>query len=216
MRNNLLPIAKEGINYILWAILSFVVFTFLDFGFLQLCAFLVTLFFVFIFRNPERENIIFQEGSVVAPADGVISLIEELKDDKYAYRVEIESSYFNVTLLRVPLTSSLRNIEIYKGSRLSPFNNLSKNINENAVLVFSDNNNNSVKVVHRLKQSFMSIKIDAIINQNLLKGSRYGVMVNGITTIYLPKNFRLNVNIGTELAASQTLIGYFTNDKKNK
>ncbi|QOY55141.1 phosphatidylserine decarboxylase [Candidatus Sulfurimonas marisnigri] len=216
MRNNLLPIAKEGLNYIIWAILSFAFFAILDLDFLQFFTFLVTLFFLFVFRNPERENIIFQENSVVSPVDGVVVSIEELKDNKYTYKVEIDSNYFNVSLLRSPLTSLLSYIEIYRGTRLSPLSTLSKNINEKVVLIFRDKNENSIKVVHRLKQSFMNIKIDAIKNQNLLKGSRYGVMINGITTLYLPQNFRLNVSVGNELTASQALIGYFTNDKKNK
>jgi len=64
--------------------------------------------------------------------------------------------------------------------------------------------------VHRLKQSFDSIHIDAFVNQTRLQGGRYGVMLNGVTTLYLPLNFRLNVNVGNQVKASETLVGYFS------
>ncbi|MCK4737675.1 MAG: phosphatidylserine decarboxylase, partial [Sulfurimonas sp.] len=111
MKNNLLPIAKEGWNYILGAISLFVIFAFLDLDFLQFFAFLATIFFIFVFRNPERQHLYYQENSVVSPVDGVVASIKELKDDKYAYKIEIDSSYFNVSLLRTPFSSSIESIE---------------------------------------------------------------------------------------------------------
>lgn len=215
MRSNLLPIAKEGWNYIAGAVAFFILFAFLDFGSWQFLAFIAALLFIFVFRNPERANLYYQENSVVSPVDGVVNSIEELKDDDYAYKVEIENSYLNVSLLRVPFTSSLIHVEKQSGARLSKFSPLSKSINENAELVFLDKNSNSMKVSHRLKQSFIGIEIEPIKAQNLYQGSRYGIMLNGITTLYLPQNFRLNVSVGAELTASETLIGYFTSEKKS-
>ena len=210
MKNNLLPIAKEGWNYILGAISLFVIFAFLDLDFLQFFAFLATIFFIFVFRNPERQHIYYQENSVVSPVDGVVASIKELKDDKYAYKIEIDSSYFNVSLLRTPFSSSIESIEKQKGARLSTLSSLSKKINENSELIFIDKNSNTAKVSHRVKQSFMGINIKAREFQNFNQGSRYGVMVNGVTTLYLPQNFRLNISVGSELVASETLVGYFT------
>ncbi|MCK4974308.1 MAG: phosphatidylserine decarboxylase, partial [Sulfurimonas sp.] len=210
MKNNLLPIAKEGWNYILCAILLFVVFAFLDLDFLQFFAFLATIFFIFVFRNPEREQLHYQENSVVSPVDGVVASIKELKDDKYAYKIEIDSSYFNVSLLRTPFSSSIQSIEKQNGARLSTLSSLSKKINENSELIFIDKNSNTAKISHRVKQSFMGIDIKAKESQNFNQGSRYGVMVNGVTTLYLPQNFRLNISVGSELVASETLVGYFT------
>ena len=210
MRNNLLPIAKEGLPYIFCSIGFFILFGFLDFDFLQFFVFLAIIFFIFTFRNPERELPNFQEASVVTPSDGIISNIEELKDDKYAYKVEINSNYFNVSLLRVPLTSTVKEVKILHGARVSKFNPLHVEINENATIIFQDTNDNTLKITHQLKQSFKTLNIELINLQHLNQGTRYGVMLNGITTIYLPKNFRLNVSVGSEVHASQSLLGYFT------
>ena len=211
MKNNLLPIAKEGLNYIFYSIGFFLIFGFLDFDFLQFFSFLAIIFFIFVFRNPERDMPSFQDASVVAPSDGVISSIQELKDDEYGYKIEIDGGFFDVSLLRVPLVSTLEKVEVLRGARISKFSTLHVDINENATLVFKDKNENTLKVTHRLKQSFKPLDIEIIKSQNLNQGARYGVMVNGITTLYLPKNFRLNISVGTEVRASETLIGYFTN-----
>lgn len=211
MKTNLLPIAKEGWNYIFSAILAFVIFNFLDFAFLEFLSFLIIIFLIFVFRNPERENKIFQESSVCSPVDGIVSSIEEIDDGEYGYKIDIDSNYFNVSLLRVPLTSSITSLEVYRGSRVSSMSNLSKLLNENAEITFTDKNSNSVKVLHRLNKSFKSIDIDTKVAQDLYKGSRYGLMLNGTTTMFLPKNFRFNVSVGSDLIASEDLIGYFTN-----
>ncbi|MEK6659845.1 MAG: phosphatidylserine decarboxylase [Campylobacterota bacterium] len=215
MRNNLLPIAKEGWSYLAGALLLMLAFTLLHMEFLQFFAFLATLFFVFAFRNPERQNMLYQEDSMVSPVDGTVISIEELdSEENYAYKIEIDSSYLNVSLLRVPFTSTIEHVELHKGARLSHMSTLSKSLNENAKLIFSDkNSSNKVKITHTLKQSFKGIDLDVVSLQNLQQGSRYGLMINGITTIYLPHNFRLNISLGAELSASESLLGYFTSEK---
>jgi phosphatidylserine decarboxylase len=210
MKNNLLPIAKEGWKYLAASLFAMLLFTLLHLDFLQFFAFLATLFFIFVFRNPERQTLIYQEESVISPVDGTVILIEELTDDEYAYKVEIDSSCLNVSLLRVPFNSTLESVELYRGTRLSPASSLSKSLNENAMLIFS-NNNNKIKVTHFLKQSFKGIDLDVVKMQTLQQGARYGLMINGVTTLYLPHNFRLNISLGGEVVACESLLGYFTN-----
>lgn len=211
MNNNLLPIAKEGWKFIFYSVLAFVIFSILDLDFLGFFSFLAIIFFLFVYRNPERTIPVLQENSIVSPVDGTVLSIQEIDNDNgYSYKVEIDSSYLNVSVLRVPLTSTVKDVSITRGTKLSRFNNLSKKLNENAEITFEDTNNNKVKIIHILKQSFDEIKIDMFKSQKFLQGNRYGVMQNGVTTIYLPQNFRLNINVGNELEGSQTLIGYFS------
>ncbi|MDK9693582.1 MAG: phosphatidylserine decarboxylase [Sulfurimonas sp.] len=216
MKNNLLPIAKEGWNYVIGSVVAFLVFTLFNFDFLEFFSFLAILFFLFVFRNPEREHLLYQEESVVAPVDGTVSSIEEILEDGYlGYRVVVEGSHLNVGLLRAPFNATIEDVTSKKGARLSGLSPLSEALNEQAELIFSDKKSlNKLKIIHTLKQSFAPINIDAIANQTMMQGARYGFMVNGTTTLCLPKNFRLNVSIGSELIASETLIGYFTSEPK--
>ena len=214
MKNNLFPVAKEGWKYIGCVALSFIFFALFDFDILEFISFLALLFFIFVYRNPERLAANFQENSVVSPVDGIVISIEEIDDKEYSYKIEIESSYFNVSFLRAPLNASLKSVHKKSGARLPKFDELARKINENTELIFEDNQKNKVKIIHMAKQSFDGITIGVTEGQNVLQSSRYGLMVNGLTTLYLPQNFRLNISVGNELLASESLIGYFSKLKK--
>ena len=210
MKSNLLPISSAGFKYIASAFLAFIIFSIFNIDFLALLSFILIVAFGFIFRNPEREVPSFEKNSIVSPVDGNVISIEDIQESEYAYKVEIDSTYLDVGVLRTPLDSRVQNVTIRRGARLAKASNLSENINENAELIFVDENSNRVKVVHTLKRSFDDISVDIKNSQNVKQASRYGVMINGMTTLYLPKNFRLNVTLGSELEGSQTLIGYFS------
>jgi len=210
MSNNLLPIAKEGFNRIGIAFLAFIFFSIFDFNFLGFLSFIAVLALIFIYRNPERMSPILEVKSVVSPVDGTVISIEELENSEYAYKIEIDSNYFDVSLLRSPLSATVKSIELKRGARLSKDSPLAKELNERVEIVYEDSFENSIKIKHMLKQSFDRIKVDLNTKQNTIQGARYGLMINGITTIYLPQNFRVNLSIGQEVSSSQSLVGYFS------
>jgi phosphatidylserine decarboxylase len=210
MRSNLLPVLKQGWGYIAWAFGLFVLFALLDCNILQFLSFVAFVAFIYVYRNPERELPLFQNSSVTSPVDGTVISIEELDDPEYGYKVEIESDFSNVAVLRVPMSASLLFVAHQKGTRLAKNSPLFTKTNENAVLIFENRDANKVKVVHRCKQSFDGIHIDIIMAQNLTQSFRYGSMIHGVTSIYLPRNFRLNITVSNELVGSETLIGYFS------
>jgi phosphatidylserine decarboxylase len=211
MKSNLFIIAKKGWGYLLYSVGAFLIFTFLDCDFLAFLAFLITLFFLFVFRNPERELMEYEKKSILSPVDGVISAITELSDDsEYAYRVDITSSYLDVSILRVPLNAKVESVAFQNGTRVSQKSGLFQDTNENVEIVFVDDDANKIKVSHRLTQSFAPLSIEIISSQTLHKSSRYGLMLSGLTSIYLPSNIRLSVNVANETQASQTLLGYLS------
>ncbi|RLA78857.1 MAG: phosphatidylserine decarboxylase [Epsilonproteobacteria bacterium] len=210
MRTSLLPIAKEGWNYIAYAIGFSIFFSLLDLELLSFFSFLVLMVSLYIFRNPERELVRFENQSVVSPVDGRISSIEELEDSEYAYKVIIESKYSDVAILRTPLTGSLISTKNINGTRLSLSDTLASKINENATLIFQNEEGNKIKISHYLDRSFCNLSINVSESQKLFQSARYGLMLSGETIIYLPQNFRLNVSVGNELTASESLIGYFS------
>jgi phosphatidylserine decarboxylase len=211
MKNNLLPIAKEGFKYIFYALFISIIFSILDLDFLKFLSFLSLIFFIFIYRNPERESIFYQEDSVVSPSDGRVIAINELKNNsEYTYEITIDNTYLDVSLLRVPFTSIVSFFKNEKGARVSSKSSLFSKINENSEIIFQDTKKNELKIIHTLKQSVTPLDINIMNNKKLLQGSRYGIMINGITSIYLPQNFRINLSVGAKVEASKTLVGYFT------
>jgi len=210
MRNNLFIIAKSGWKYIAYAAAAFILFSILDLDILAFVAFVATALFIYLFRNPERVTPFYQQKSLVSPCDGVVTAIEDLEEADFAYRLDIESSYFDVGVLRVPMHAKVENIQIVRGTRVAKSSKLFPLLNEHASITFHDDNGNRVKVIHRLKQSLAPLDIELIRAQELMPSARYGMMINGVTSIYLPANFRLNLNVGQELKGAETLIGYFS------
>lgn len=210
MSNNLFPIAKEGWNYIGYTLGSFVLFSILGLEFLQLLSFVLVVFFIVVFRNPERELPNYDPNSVLCPADGEVISIEALTGSEYAYKVSIDTTYKDVGILRAPMSATLILISKKHGTRLSLNNPIAIHTNENVRMIFEDSNANKVQLVHTVKQSLCGVVVDVEQDISIAQSARYGVMVNGITHIYLPQNFRLNLILGEKVTASHSLVGYFS------
>ncbi|MDF1878552.1 phosphatidylserine decarboxylase [Sulfurimonas sp. SAG-AH-194-C20] len=210
MESNLLPLSKEGISYLLYSLVLFVLFIILDFAFLAFFAFVSTLFIAYSFRNPERELCVFETASFLSPVDGIVESIEELENHKFAYRIEIQSSYRDVSVLRIPANVTVDKVLKINGTRVTKNSKLFSNLNENAEISFITQEKNEFKLIHRLEKSFAPLFIDLYAKKTLIQTARYGLMLNGSTSIYLPQNFRVNTSIGSELKASESLMGYFS------
>jgi len=210
MRNNTFIIAREGWSYLLYSVVAFVIFSILNLDFFTFFAFLAIIFFVYIFRNPEREVSFLQSNAVVSPVDGVVMAIEDLEDSEYRYKIDIDSSYLDVSILRIPMNSKVTSYKVVKGSRVSKASKLFSVLNEYAEIHFLAQEDNHLKVEHRLKQGIAPISINLLQEQELVQSARYGYMANGITSLYVKANFRLNIAVGQEIKASKTLIGYFS------
>lgn len=210
MKNNLFIISKNGYKYIAYALFIGIIFGVLDLEFFSLLSFLAALFFVYSFRNPEREVSFLDDKAVVSPVDGVVKAIDEVKEGEYTYKIVIESSYMHVGVLRSPLSGHLESTKILRGTRISKKSKLFYDLNENAELIFVDRDNNRAKVVHRLKQSFAPIAVNILGTEKVQKGICYGYAINTISELYLPKNFRLDIKPSSEIQAARTLIGCFS------
>jgi len=210
IRTNLLPISQAGFKAIGFGMILLILSFMLDFDFLSFILLIVTLLLIFIYRNPEREILAFQDQSVLSPVDGKVIAIEDILDDEYAYKITIDSTYADIGVLRVPINSTIEKLSLIRGAKLAEELSLSNKINENCTLIFKDSLSNKVKVKHTLKESFTDISLSLIESQKVLQTTRYGFMTNGVSSLYLPHNFRVNVSVGKEVSASETLIGYFS------
>lgn len=212
MKNNLLPVAKEGWGYILYSLIAFLVLGILDLELLQFFSFLMILLFLYIFRNPEREVPPLEKAGILSPVDGVVTSIQEIQeiqDGGFSQKISIQSSYFDVSILRTPIEARIKNINVLRGAKLSKSSNLSTKLNESVEFIFEDTNSNMIKISHQNILSFNSIEFDAFVFKKLAQGSRYGVMTKGITNIYFPKNTKIDVSVGAKLKACESIIGYF-------
>ncbi len=210
MRNNLLPISKYGFKYIGYAFGAFFLFMLVDAEFLAFVAFVSMVATLYLFRNPERESVVFEQGSVVSPVDGIVKSIDEIKNGEYAYKVTIATRYTDVGILRTPLDGKVISSLVVRGTRLPWYEPLAQKLNEVSEVVFQNKDEKLLKVEHRTNRSCMPLAQELVTGQELRQGVRYGMAVDTTTTLYLPQNFRLNIAKGQSVQASQTLVGYFS------
>ncbi|WP_457743424.1 phosphatidylserine decarboxylase [Sulfurimonas sp.] len=210
MNNNLFILHQHSRKYVGFSFAVLIVFLFLDLNLFALVTFIFMAFAIYSFRNPEKSFFSYEKNSVASPVDGTIIAVEEIEDSEYSFKVDIYSSYMDVSFLRVPFDSKIESINLVRGARLSKNSKLFESLNEYAHLVLVDDNKNKVKIEHKLTRSFAPLFIDIALNDNVKQTTRYGLMLNGVTTLYLPSSFRLDVSIGNKVSASETLLGYFS------
>ena len=210
MRNNLFIISKNGWSYILASFFAIIVFALLDLELFSFIALLAIAFFIYVFRNPERELLFLEDKAVVSPSDGIVRSIDELDNNEFCYRVQIESDCFSPAMLRCPMYTEVEDFTIIRGARTAKGSKLFNDLNERAEIIFCDEHNNKIKVVHRLKKSMIPLELDLLAQHTYMQGTRYGYALNAITELYLPKNFRFDIKPNKNLRASESLIGYFS------
>ena len=138
IHNNLYPIAKEGWRKIAALFLAFLVCIALDLDGLEFIFFILTLFVIYIYRNPERAVAEYQKGNLVSPVDGVLAYIEEIDDENYKYKIGVYSSYMDVSVLRVPYSAKVLSCKVQRGARLFAGSKLFSKLNENVSITLED------------------------------------------------------------------------------
>ncbi len=210
MSNNLFPVAKEGLVYILSSAIAFLFFSVIDADFLAIIAFVLLIASIYSFRNPERALVHFDEKSLLCVCDGVVRSIEELTEDKYAYKIIIESSLEDVAVLRVPFAGKMLQAKHTKGTKISKQSSVFDDLSESIAIDFEDDFGNKIHILHQAKQGVFPLFSEISSQERLAQTTRYGFAQNIRTSLYLPKNFRVSTSVGKRVKASESLIGYFS------
>lgn len=205
--SNLLIISKYGLKAVGYSFALFAFFYLFGFSVLATLTFAVFAFLLFAYRNPERELNIFDESSILAPCDGVVSAIEEVEGE---YKVTIESSMFDVGVLRFPITATVQSVEMVHGTRLAKNAPQFNHLNESCSYSAQDKAGNTITVTHRLKQTPLPLALELKEQQELYKSLRYGYANNSVATLQLPQNIRLNIQVGAQVKAGESLLAYFS------
>lgn len=205
--SNLFIVSKYGIKPVGYSFAFFAFFYLFGFSILATLTFALFAFLLFVYRNPERELNIFDESSILAPCDGVISAIEELEG---GYSVSIENSLFDVGVLRFPITATVQNVQKVYGTRLAKSAPQFHHLNESCSYTLKDKAGNTITVIHTLKQTPLPLAVELKAQEELYKSLRYGYANNSITTLHLPQNIRLNVQVGAQVKAGESLLAYFS------
>ena len=207
MLSNTSIISKHGQKYIVYALLAFVLFLFLDLEFFAYGALFLAAFFAYTFRNPEIEVETLDDTAVLSVANGTITDIKKLEEEEeFAYKIEIDTSYLECGVLRCPFEATLEDVVLTRGARVSKKSKQFQDLNEYAALIFTAQSGTKVLVGHQLKQSYAPLFIDVQKESELIQTARYGMALNSVTSIYLPKNVTIKVTLEQEVKAGKTIL----------
>lgn len=207
-----IKIASEGYPFIFFffalTILSFFLSKSIWIAFLP---FILTLFMLYFFRDPER---IIPEGEniFVSPADGRVILIENVYENQYLKSDTIEISIFmsplDVHVNRSPCDGVVESVVYTKGKFLSAFKREASIQNENIAMVLDTKYG---KILVRQVAGFIARRAVCRVKpkESLKKGQRFGIIkFSSRLDVYLPKDTKIMVSLNEKVKAGQSILGY--------
>ncbi len=170
---------------------------------------LLTLFFIYFFRNPKRDGPDMPD-CLVSPADGRVMAVSTIDHDPFlessAVRVSIFLSLTNVHVNRSPMNGRVKQVLYRPGKFLPAFKSHASEINErNTVIIEGDS---TTIAVHQIT-GFIARRIvcDVKPGDLLHQRQRFGMIRFGsCTELILPPGFNVAVREGDKVKGGITVL----------
>lgn len=203
-------IHNEGWVYLVVSVILTII-TFPFFPIIGLFFLIISFCFFYFFRDPIR--IIPNENVIVSPADGKIvflgesNLPEECGIKGKFLKISIFLDIFNVHVNRMPMSGTVKDIKYISGKFFRANVEKSSKENERNIVIIENKKNEKIIVNQIAGLIARRIVCDLKINQEVLKGERFGIIKFGSRVdLYLPKNYNLMVNVGQTIIGGETII----------
>ena len=205
-----MKLASEGYPYIIIFAATTIVALLLGGKWMVMVSFVITVFMVYFFRDPERE-IPEGEGLFVSPADGRIILIKDVFEKEHLKAAVIEISIFmspfNVHVSRAPCDGKIKGIRHNKGKFIAAYKDEASFKNENIEMTLETKYGDML-----VRQVAGYVARRAVCRANtgdsLKRGERYGIIkFSSRLDVYIPKDTAVKVKLGDRVKAGETVIG---------
>ena len=216
LKNFLPPINSAGYPFIiLFALVAFILSLISDF--LGWIGFVLTLWCVYFFRDPERVTPE-KTNVLVSPADGKIVFSgfskspENLSDNKQLdlNKVSIFMNVFDVHVNRIPISGKIAWLKYVPGTFLNASLDKSSENNERMIAKIEVSKGVFVYVVQIAGLIARRIKCELTENDSVKIGQRYGLIRFGSRVdVYFPKNFNILVSKGQTSISGETILADF-------
>jgi len=207
-----LPIAREGMRFILPLAAVSLIFWVLGFTVLAVFSSLMTLFVIAFFRDPER-SIPPGEKAVLSPADGKIIQVEPCWEEHLlkgpSLKISIFMSLFNAHVNRIPLTGRIIEISYQAGRFIRANLDKASGMNEQNALMIETPEGTRLLFVQIA--GFIARRIVCWVKKGdeVERGRRFGMIRFGSRLdVYLPRETQLQVRVGQKALAGQTILGH--------
>jgi len=204
-------ILKEGYPYIIVSLAAFLISLLFSFPLIvQVGLFVLFLFFVYFFRNPERVPEDTTPNAIISPSDGtVISITDAISPitKEESIKISIRLSLFDVHIQRSPISGKINAKEYIHGEFLFLSDEKASELNEQNRVLFENEN---AKIVVNQIAGFITRRIVMFRDLGPIKlAERYGMIMFGSQVdVYLPKNTVIKVTEFQKVKAGESLIGY--------
>lgn len=179
--------------------------------FLYLVAIGISGFTLFFFRDPERN--LPERDCIVAPADGKVISIDNVREDTYlngsARQITIFLSLMNIHVNRYPVSGNVEYVSYYPGKYLVAWHPKASELNERAE--FGIKHSSGLKFFFRQITGFVARRIVFHTKEgdSVSAGERFGIMKFGSRMdILVPEDKELLVKKGDRTVGGETVIAY--------
>tara|TARA_A200000159_G_scaffold4987_1_gene4685 strand:- start:934 stop:1605 length:672 start_codon:yes stop_codon:yes gene_type:complete len=210
--NSKIYIHPEGWKF---AFIFFVSSLFMSLIYLPLAyvGYLLTLFTLWFFRNPERKTPK-NSNYIISSADGKVCLIDNAIPPQEVQfgtnqmlRICVFMNVFNVHINRSPIEGKIDKVIYKKGSFFNASLDKASEKNERSSMIISNTNGTQLVVVQiagLIARRILSFVSD---NQYLDQGERYGLIRFGSRVdIYMPLNSSINCKVGDKVIAGESVL----------
>ncbi len=204
------PIAMEGVPYILAAMFATSITAVLGWAIATLLLLTATLLIAHFFRDPERISTA-GESDIVSPADGRVISVKSVRSarftDKPTVKISIFMSVLDVHVNRIPIAGTIEGIHYSKGRFMAA--NLVQASEENEQNWLWIRSDSGVDIVFTQVAGLIARRIVCWpeIGDRVLRGERFGMIRFGSRMdVYVPENSEILVFQGKQVYAGETVI----------
>lgn len=210
MKNEGVPIVKEGLPFLFISLIASIAFWVGGFWPISLLFLGLTLFIAFFFRNPER---LAPVGAhlVCSPADGKVIFIGPATENEFLneemQKVSVFMSLFNVHVNRVPIDATVKNMKHHRGRFMAASEDRASEENERNCILLETGKGTKMVLVQVAGLVARRIVCYPAVGAFLLKGQRFGLIRFGSRCdIYFPKSAQILVKMGDNVLGGETLL----------
>ena len=194
--------------------LSFSIVLGFIFPLLGALGFLLTVFVLWFFRDPERNPP--SHDCIVSPADGVVCKIDQASppeecnlEDKNFLRICIFMNVFNVHSNKAPCEGRIIKKNYFPGKFLNASLSKASLENERCAIVIERDDKKVVTCVQIAGLVARRILCYKNTNDKITKGERYGFIRFGSRVDhYLPLEAKVNIELGQKVKNTETIIAF--------
>jgi len=210
LKNEGVPIVKEGLPFLLVAILAMVGFFVGGLWPLGILFALLSAYVAFFFRNPERLPPV-GEKMVASPADGRVIFVGEAEEPEFVkaplIKISIFMSLWDVHVNRVPVDGTVRNMRYHRGRFMAAWEDRASEENERNAMLIETSDGQQVTLVQVAGLVARRIVCYPAVGSFVLRGQRMGLIRFGSRCdLYLPKDAKVNVKMGDRVLGGETIL----------